>query len=155
MAVPSVFCAVVILCLGVVRVTGGRCPTGWSPYEDEFCFLLRKETYNWFDATSVCRTMGAYLAEDTSDSRHTFLNDLVHSHGFTSNYTWIGLQDFAEENVFVWSHSGRRAYPTFWGPSEPQDKGGEEDCVALHTGGWIDNNCEDGRGHFICEKPYT
>ncbi|XP_076468276.1 lactose-binding lectin l-2-like [Babylonia areolata] len=146
----SVFCAVLALCLGAGSVTATNCPDGWTSHQ-EFCFLLMKETYNWFDAKSACETLGGYLAEDLDDSRHQFLNGLIRTHGFTYSYTWIGLQDFAEESVFVWSHSKERAYPTFWAPSEPQDKGGEEDCVALYNGGWIDNNCEDGRAHFICE----
>ncbi|XP_076468021.1 lactose-binding lectin l-2-like [Babylonia areolata] len=147
----SVFCAVLVLCLGAGRVTATNCPDGWSPHQ-EFCFLLMKETYNWFDAKSACETIKGYLAEDLDDSRHQFLNGLIRTHGFTRDYTWIGLQDIAEENVFVWSHSGERVRHTYWRPTEPQDGGGEEDCVAMSEGGWIDNNCEDGRGHFICEK---
>ena len=75
------------------------------------------------------------------------------SRAATSGFTWIGLQDFAEENLFVWAHSKEPAQPTFWKPGEPEDQNGEEDCVALHLGGWIDGNCEDSRWHFICELP--
>ena len=51
----------------------------------------------------------------------------------------------------MWSSSRESAHPTFWGPGEPQDAHGEEDCVAFHQGAWIDTNCEDSHYHSICE----
>ncbi|XP_076468024.1 lactose-binding lectin l-2-like isoform X1 [Babylonia areolata] len=149
MNVPIFLGGFLILCLGLAKAI---CPSGWTAHGAS-CFYFKKETYNWFDAKLTCQSMGGYLAEDSSSSRHEMLNRLVENHGATSGFTWIGLQDFAEENVFVWDHSGETAKQTFWGPSEPQDYRGEEDCVGLHYGRWNDLNCEDFHVHFICEKP--
>ncbi|XP_076468347.1 lactose-binding lectin l-2-like [Babylonia areolata] len=151
MNVLLVYGGFLVFCLGFAEA---NCPNGWTAH-GEFCFHFMKETYNWFDAKLTCQSMGGYLAEDSSPSRHEMLKGLVQTHGATSQLTWIGLQDFAEENVFVWDHSGVRAEHFFWRPTEPQDRDGEEDCVALHHGLWDDMNCEDKHVHFICEKPVT
>ena len=71
----------------------------------------------------------------------------------SDSHAWLGLQDFAEEGVFVWTRTSQQPNPTFWNSGEPEDAEGEEDCVGLEEdqGGWYDANCEDGRYPFICE----
>ena len=67
---------------------------------------------------------------------------------------WIGLNDFAEEGVFVWTSSLERAESTFWGSGEPGDSGHEEDCAVLRESDfeWHDYNCETPKFPFVCEK---
>lgn len=124
------------------------CPDGWTPHQ-ESCYLFLKETYNWFDAKSICEELGGMLAEVADQDENHYLVGLTHAHNGV--YSWIGLQDFLEEGSFVWTNSKRHANPAFWNAREPGDNHGEEDCGAIYADGWADSNCEDAHYTAICE----
>lgn len=67
---------------------------------------------------------------------------------------WMDVSDVVEEGVFV---SGAGATPPFfgWGPNQPDDAGGAEDCVELQTLDpaapiWNDLPCDNPIG-YVCE----
>lgn len=71
---------------------------------------------------------------------------------------WIGGSDLAEEGTFTWTSSNKRLTYADWGPNEPNNKDGNENCMELFhnskwKGGiwmWNDNICEF-KAYFICE----
>ena len=72
----------------------------------------------------------------------------------TDNY-WIGITDSETEGIFKWI-STNSTKPSFrrWGPGEPNDLHGSEDCVELRKSKyfkWNDIGCLF-YNRFICEK---
>ncbi|KAK0132904.1 C-type lectin domain family 10 member A [Merluccius polli] len=64
---------------------------------------------------------------------------------------WIGLSDGDPEGTWKWV-DGTNMTSSSWGPGEPSDDGGGEDCVATSLGdGWNDKPCAD-QYRWICEK---
>ncbi|MEC7521793.1 MAG: C-type lectin domain-containing protein [Myxococcota bacterium] len=70
---------------------------------------------------------------------------------------WIGLNDRAVEDTFVWV-SGSGAGFRRWSSGQPNDFGGQ-DCVTIDNGGafedrtfWGDKDCGE-TNRFICETP--
>ena len=69
---------------------------------------------------------------------------------------WIGASDVETEERFVYL-DGVRATQQNTGWSSGQPDGGNEDCVHVHIGGWLDNTANDrecwSREYALCEKP--
>ncbi len=67
---------------------------------------------------------------------------------------WIGLTDKETEGTFLWVN-GESPTTTFWYTNEPNNAGGNEDCVGLLTSGekagtWNDFPCSTELA-FVCE----
>ncbi len=68
---------------------------------------------------------------------------------------WIGLTDLANEGTYVWQTDYRETNFTFWQkPIQPDDGGGNEDCVHLTTDNlqWNDRDCELSAAKFSSGK---
>jgi hypothetical protein len=65
---------------------------------------------------------------------------------------WIGLNDRAAEDTFVWT-DGSPVDFTQWGAGEPNNSG-DEDCVHLSSGSgdWNDLFCGQ-QNPYICRLP--
>ena len=92
--------------------------------------------------------------EQTSVTNEALLqNSLFHGH------YWIGLTDSADEGHYIWQHSSKPLSWSNWKSGEPNNLGGDEDCVALlkrHNWLWNDFPCgkshDWGRDmHALCE----
>lgn len=71
-------------------------------------------------------------------------------------HTWVGLNDIAEEGEFVWTDGSTKTYANFQN-NEPNNYGGNEDCVSLHSnnnGKYGDHPCLYNE-RFICETNYN
>ena len=65
------------------------------------------------------------------------------------NKLWIGLNDEAQEDAFVWTDGSNVTYEKWWGRNP--DGGRRENCVAIwFAKGWVDQECSHLCG-FICE----
>ena len=58
---------------------------------------------------------------------------------------WIGFNDKANEDVFVWASDNDSDFTKWW-HNEPNNWGNNEDCAQLNIhepayGFWNDNNC--------------
>jgi len=67
--------------------------------------------------------------------------------------TWLGLNDIAIENKFVWSDGTDSAYRN-WYRTEPNDANGGEDCALIiptwQGMTWIDEKCSKNFT-FVCK----
>ena len=68
---------------------------------------------------------------------------------------WTAGNDLQTENVFVWDgmNDSINEY-TDWAPNEPNQNGGNEDCIAFFpfvNYHWNDEHC-DKRENYICEQ---
>ena len=62
-------------------------------------------------------------------------NDAVNAIRSENHWTWIGLNDIAQEGKFVWSDGTPNNYSNFH-PNEPNSHGGRENCVNMFDIGW-------------------
>ena len=94
----------------------------------------------------MCLAWGGDLATVTSEEDNT----LVHSTAPAGTSCWIGLNDIVSENTWVWADGSTNTY-TRWGIGEPNNAGGAEDCVHLHSDGyWNDLPCEVMLNCYYC-----
>ena len=66
------------------------------------------------------------------------------------------MNDIDEEGVYIWEDGSLVTYIKF-APDEPNNYGGDEDCMILWVGGaaFADARCAGWGGHFICETDYN
>jgi len=64
--------------------------------------------------------------------------------------TWIGGNDIASSQVWVWSSSATLGY-TNWFTNRPKDNDGQ-DCVKMKTDGRWDNIVCTKEIQFLCQK---
>ena len=66
---------------------------------------------------------------------------------------WIGLSDEWQEGDFFWGESGTPISPEVaakFSSGEPNNDGGNEDCVEVHSDHMNDQNCGK-RQKFVCQ----
>merc|ERR1712154_404192 len=112
---------------------GMCCPLGWLDL-DGSCYLIGPSTHKWFEAQVYCWDQGGYLAEVTSEEEFSLLEKYFLQDGV---YYWIGLSDVASEGEFRWMESHGVLDWANWASNEPNNNGGDEDCVGM----------DGGRGH--------
>ena len=62
-----------------------------------------------------------------------------------SSGIWLGATDIQSEGVWIWNSSGSALTYTNWSLGEPQNLGGNENCLHmwLYLGEWNDNTCDN------------
>ncbi|XP_011564302.3 uncharacterized protein LOC105394158 isoform X1 [Plutella xylostella] len=107
---------------------------------------------SWRDAKKRCTMEGGYLFypddQIEADAVIGFWNQ-------TQPFYWvyIGVSDFLAKGVFE-TVDGRPVTDVYsvWGPGEPNDVNGVEDCVILRRDGTINDDACDKKYPFICKK---
>ncbi|OPL21548.1 fc-e cd23 receptor, partial [Mytilus galloprovincialis] len=90
-----------------------------------------------FDVMSLCEVIGrqygrsASLATVDDAKTQQFLTDLMIK--INSIGMYIGLNDLVTEGEFHWISNGKQATYFNWGPSQPNNRGGNENCVAMRV----------------------
>eukprot|EP00794_Sanderia_malayensis_P005134 gene5134-5782_t len=128
------------------------CDVLWRRYETReapLCFRLLTNYKNWMEAQQECQLEGGELASITSKEEFEFIMQDVKLCGFT----WIGLNDRAQEGNFVWADSSASNF-TRWKNSQVYDEVQRhyEDCVAMDAdGNWFTFSCQN-KFYFLCKK---
>ncbi|KAM3599721.1 uncharacterized protein V6R79_010309 [Siganus canaliculatus] len=132
------------------------CAEGWTALAHfRYCFRLFhnvdwSQKKSWEGAREDCVSRGGDLASIHSQEEESFL--ALYSKGSSK---WIGLKHNAVEGGYSWS-DGTPLSHTNWGPEEPNNHEGREECVEMvsTTNGsyswWNDLNC-DAHQDWICE----
>ncbi|PVD29377.1 hypothetical protein C0Q70_08628 [Pomacea canaliculata] len=101
---------------------------------------------------AICEALRSSLVEISSSEENSFVASIVQLHNDRS--VWCGLQDLAEDGHFVWTSSLEKPDYINWVPDQPDEDGGNEDCVeVLNNGQWNDEQCVDYRSYPLCEQP--
>lgn len=134
------------------------CATGWSGEPHfRFCYKLFhnvnwSQKKSWGAAQEDCVSRGGHLASIHYQYEEDFL--ALYSKGTSK---WIGLRRNPTEGGYSWSDGSPLSH-TNWGPGEPNDHLGREECVEMvsSTNGtyswWNDLNC-DAHQDWICMIP--
>jgi len=65
---------------------------------------------------------------------------------------WLGLTDQVQEGQFIWTAAGVDVSYSHWNAGEPNNAGGDEDCVTWSpANAWNDVMCEDDPAQLIVE----
>jgi len=112
-----------------------RIPVGFARGIDGYYYKFHSERRSWMQAQSTCRAEGGVLAVAWS----RLARDAIRA--FMPGGGWIGASDQWQEGR--WETPLRTTIPfTAWMSGEPNNYGGNEDCVAqLINGLWNDMSC--------------
>jgi len=102
-----------------------------------FCFFAGPASYQ--TARDHCQSLGGDLASIHNDQENAQAYALTNGQS-----TRFGLNDRSTEERYVWSDGSAVGYIK-WGGGEPNNYGGDEDCVAFLSGGgdgWADIKCD-------------
>jgi hypothetical protein len=113
------------------------------------CFVGFKDPFTWAEAENRCRAFisGAHLAS-IADSQQTAAIKALAVNLAAGSY-WIGANDIAAEGIFTWNDGLVLSY-TNWRTNEPNNQGGNQNCVSVNNTQWFDNNCSDSLS-YICK----
>ncbi|GAA6086684.1 macrophage mannose receptor 1 [Tachysurus ichikawai] len=130
-----------LLCLtGVVPVTR-------QTIRHEYFMITIPST--WADAHTYCQSKYLNLATVQTSEDWYRLNAAAESKGLAAT-GWVGMHI----NVKDWYWSNTVVYllntTSFWGPGQPDNSGGREECCAIDSSGyWADYPCRNLKP-FIC-----
>ena len=101
---------------------------------------------SWAAAKQKCEKGGYNLAKITSLEEDT----LMYTGVTDSGKCQIGLSDIDTEGTFVWTDGSNSSYMP-WGPGQPDDYLGIEDCVESRSlGVWNDIPCYTSLTCYFC-----
>ncbi|XP_061123410.1 perlucin-like protein isoform X2 [Syngnathus typhle] len=146
-----VFCGIVALSQAVSQSTD--CPPGWTQL-DQNCYVYQCEPRSFLDAESVCNILGGNLVSIGSAKENAVVIELIREGAGAMVDTWIGLHDAILEDDFVWT-DGRIVDFRNFGPNQPDNNAGNEDCVEIEATAdplWNDDTCTE-ENTFVCIKP--
>ncbi|XP_022088561.1 lymphocyte antigen 75-like [Acanthaster planci] len=131
------------------------CASGWTGYGQR-CFKAVEfdqgsDAADWDEANRVCTNFGGHLASFHHPDEEAFLVKNLKLN--LKRRFWIGLNDQRNEGGYRWS-DGTPVQYTNWAPGEPNDYGGQEECVEtdLKGGKWNDLFCWYKR-NYLCSIP--
>ncbi|KAI2668938.1 C-type lectin domain family 17, member A [Labeo rohita] len=111
--------------------------------------FMSNELKSWSDSRQYCRDRGADLVIINSEEKQRLISS------FTAERVWIGLSDTEQEGNMKWVDNSTLKQG-FWFKGEPNDYGGNEDCIEMNyetetLNSWNDCSCSDKK-KGICEK---
>ena len=114
------------------------------------CYSFYQQNRNWADAQTQCVRLGGRLATIERFSVNNFLFRNFRQSKRTN--VWFGMKKISS----TWSlPDGKATVYRRWNTGEPNNVGGNEDCVEMWDNGfWNDAPCTQRRP-FICEMPST
>ncbi|XP_013416388.1 brevican core protein [Lingula anatina] len=136
-----------------------RCPTQFEVTFRTSCYSFNMTLKgNFYQAKAHCESMGARLVAVDDEEEHTFIRQYIMTDEARSATSWFtATTDEASEGTWVLSGWGDIPAPfTAWGPGEPNNNRGNQDCVQYYkvTKLFDDIQCSDSI-NFICETEET
>ncbi|XP_016519636.1 galactose-specific lectin nattectin-like [Poecilia formosa] len=130
-----------------------KCTPGWTWYDGQ-CFLFMKVKKSWSEAEKFCLSLDGHLASIRSTNEYNFIRQLVYEATGKHTQTWVGGHDSPEEGFWLWSDGSKFLFH-HWGPGEPNNGRGNEDCMDINFEGQDNVNDDDcaKKLPFICVIP--
>ncbi|CAC5387224.1 unnamed protein product [Mytilus coruscus] len=127
---------------------------------DTSYYSFHAKPLNWYDAYTACRSEDSQssLVSINSQGEQDFLVRTIKNDENLANVGSLGFytggNDEKIEHNFVWTDTGASVTYTNWHPGQPNNVGGDQDCLLLQ---YPDNNFEWGdvgcseKHPYICE----
>ena len=117
-------------------------------------YFLNPQSMTGSNAQAFAEGLGANLVSIQSQAENDCILNALNALGETGTI-WIGLNDEDVEGTFVWYDQSPVNY-TNWAPGEPNNSGGNENCVQIYPTGsspgmWNDLNCGANNSKSIIE----
>lgn len=126
------------------------CPDGWFRNTDN-CYLFNKqEKLNWYGASIRCHDFGGKLVELETESEMKYIVDKIEN----ENNVWIGASDDDIEGSWVWSSSQKAVDVVTWQSGQPNNLGGNQNCMEIGLSKMNDENCFE-ENLYVCEMPVS
>jgi hypothetical protein len=128
-------------------------PAGCALFEcavSTSCYYVCNGAVKWSIAQSYCTQVGALTTVD-AQAEQDCINAAAHP--TNADPVWIGSyqEESAAEPAGDWKWAYGASPYTDWASFEPNDYAGDQDCVAMTSGGhWNDIACTSAR-RFVCE----
>merc|ERR1712130_716109 len=104
------------------------------------CFYVSTDTATQADAVTACQSLGAVLATISDATEQDDLTSLI-----GGSDTWIGLNDIAVDETFVWQDGSSASYTNWFGTGNPISPANTNvNCVKMQaskSGQWNDIGC--------------
>merc|ERR1712154_83267 len=146
-------CVFTIFCISSIA-EASLCSGSYTYQNEEFCYAFVSEAKTWFDAQTVCKAIGGYLAEIKTEEQNLIFEGILYEHPGVS--VWLGATDLVEEGKWYWATSDIPLSEgfTYWIPGEPNNAANNENCLEFLDGHrrWNDRTCNTKRA-FVCQKP--
>ncbi len=122
--------------------------------DDCSVYYLNPQSMTGSQAQAFAQNLGANLVSIQSLAENNCILNALNTLNQTGTI-WIGLNDEAVEGTFVWYDQSPVNYSN-WAPGEPNNSGGNEDCVQIYPGGsnpgmWNDLPCSSANSKSIIE----
>ncbi|XP_063397735.1 perlucin-like protein [Mytilus trossulus] len=112
-------------------------------------YMFIEHKLNWFDAQTVCQTMGGRLAHVMSANENSFLISITNK-----TTAWIGGADIHQEGDWRWYSPLTEMDFTYWRSNQP-NQGSSANCMCYYKFStvfkWADEPCTNAY-YFVCEK---
>uniref|UniRef100_A0A8B9RP03 C-type lectin domain-containing protein n=1 Tax=Astyanax mexicanus TaxID=7994 RepID=A0A8B9RP03_ASTMX len=139
-----------------------HCDEGYLLYGN-YCYHFEAEmSKTWQEAEAYCVSQSGHLASIPNQETTSFITGDADRGLLTPSMTtsipngvslWMGGHDSVTEGDYLWSDGSALSH-TNWGPGEPNDHAGRENCVELVTtqngsSYWNDIFC-DAHQDWVC-----
>ncbi|XP_037543811.1 galactose-specific lectin nattectin [Nematolebias whitei] len=127
------------------------CPPSWTLYQSR-CFLFKSTEMTWGDAEAYCTDQDGHLASFRDEAEYYFIRGLIVKDSGTNTKSWVGGTK-GQDGDWTWSDGSQITY-THWGPGEPNNMGGHENCMDMNWNGedYVNDEVCDQLNAFICYK---
>ncbi|XP_046547951.1 perlucin-like isoform X2 [Haliotis rubra] len=139
-----------LLCFMATAYAG--CPLGFHQHRRS-CYWFSTIKSSFAEAAGYCRYLESHLAIISNKDDDLFIRGYATRLGEAVKY-WLGASDLNIEGIWLWEGQRRMNY-TNWSPGQPDNAGGNENCleIRLNFGNWNDYQCQKPL-NFICEKEH-
>ncbi|KAI8491499.1 hypothetical protein Bbelb_306990 [Branchiostoma belcheri] len=144
--------------------TCAACPSGYTYRQtNRLCYKAYNLERDYNGARATCASNGGTLAMPRDAATNTFLINLKNSVDLNTAF-YFGLTLLRQEGRWVWEDGTALGVFHPWGPREPSDTGGNQDCVEYVSATWYegalrntwnDISCYYNNRKFICQVPPT
>ncbi|XP_033730429.1 deleted in malignant brain tumors 1 protein-like, partial [Pecten maximus] len=135
-----------VICSAGYKLQSVTCQQSWTEYNSH-CYKLFMNSVTWPEAQKQCRDHGSDLVTVENQEENNWLKN----NQFVQEDPWIGAHTADIQVVWRWVSDNSLVMYSDWGPSEPNNIDGIEDCVQYKYSRWNDAPCIDSHV-FICKQ---
>ncbi|XP_019620730.1 PREDICTED: lactose-binding lectin l-2-like [Branchiostoma belcheri] len=145
---------------GLIRIRHERrwewedaCPSGYTYRQtNRLCYKAFNRLSKYNDAKATCSSYGGTLAMPRNAAIDNFLINLKNAVDLNTAF-FFGLNCIGHERRWVWEDGTALGSFHPWGPREPSDSGGDQDCVEYVSATWYEAALRDTWNDMACATP--